>query len=290
MIIDAHYHLEERLETIDRLIDQMSRNKKDRVALIPTLSEPFHIEGLAETMSGVMRKALAGRLNKVGILMYLSTVTSSGKFSILGKTYDIYPKPDNGLVAQAIEAHPDKFFGWILVNPSVADPIAEMERWLDKPGWIGVKSHPFWHRYPVKILDDTAALCVEKGLPMLIHLGAGRKRGDYKYLPDRHSMLNVIYAHSGVPYYKRMWDYVKSKNNVFVDLSSPYLDEPLRIASVKYLGAQKCLYGTDGPFGYPGPDGLYDHGAILREIYRLPITDAEKEKILGINFKEIAGI
>ena len=42
MIIDAHYHLEEQLESIDTLLEQMQRNNVDRVALIPRINEPFH--------------------------------------------------------------------------------------------------------------------------------------------------------------------------------------------------------------------------------------------------------
>jgi len=34
---------------------------------------------------------------------------------------------------------------------------------------------------------------------------------------------------------------------------------------------------------------MYDHGAILDEINRLPLSAAEKEKILGENFAAIMG-
>lgn len=290
MIIDSHYHLEERMETVDRLVEQMSRRRIDRTALIPTLVDVFHIGPFAEKMSGVMRNALRGKWHKVGLIMYNTTVTRSGKFSLLGKMYNIYPIPDNQSVARAMEKHPDKFLGWIFVNPNAAEPISEINKYVGKPGWIGVKSHPFWNRHPVSMLDEAAAFCGEKGLPMLIHLGGTKERGDYKFLPDRHPKTNFIYAHAGVPHYNRMWDYVKSKDNVVVDLSGPYCDAQVRIDAVKKLGAEKCLFGSDGPYGYEGADGLYDHGAILDEIKRLPVSDADKEKILGGNFAALAGI
>jgi predicted TIM-barrel fold metal-dependent hydrolase len=290
MIIDAHYHLDERLETIERLIDQMKRHSIDRIALIASMVDPFHVEGFAAKLANLSRKALLGKWKRVGLLMYNSTVTKKGRFSILGKMFDIYSQPDDDLVAQAIEAHPDKFYGWIFINPAVSDPIADIDKRAGDSGWVGVKCHPFWHRYSVKRLDNTCAYCTEKGLPLLLHLGGDNERGDYRYLPERHPNLKIIYAHSGVPYYHELWEYVKTQPNVFVDISSPYLDEPLRNATVKALGVHKCHYGTDGPYGYPATDGRYDHGAILAEIDRFPISQKEKERILGDNFQEIAGI
>jgi hypothetical protein len=55
----------------------------------------------------------------------------------------------------------------------------------------------------------------------------------------------------------------KKNDHVFIDLSGPFLDEPLRLNAVKALGAQKCLYGSDGPTGYSDIDGSYDHGKIF---------------------------
>jgi len=289
MIIDAHYHLEVRLETVERLLDQMRRHGIARTVLIPTLVEPLYLGNFANKMSAIMRAALIGRFNKVGRLMYMTTVSGSGKFVILNKSYLIYSKVDNEATSQVMKAYPDKFYCWILVNPRVGVSVPEVEKWAGKPGWIGVKTHPFWHRYPVKMLDDVAACCVEKSLPLLIHLGVG-EQGDYRFLPERQPKLKIIYAHAGIPFYRELWDYAKGNKNIFVDLSSPYLDEPLRLEVLKALGPQKCIFGSDGPYGYPDPaDGLHDHGAILKEILRAPLPDSEKELVLSGNFKAVTG-
>jgi len=287
MIIDCHYHLEERVETVARLLDQMNLHGISRIALMPAFNAPFTVDWITWKLGGLMRKALTCRWRSVGLRMYRLQVTSDGKFSLLIKRYPVYDEPDNEKVARVMQAYPDKFFGWIAVNPRVADPIVEVEKRVGQPGWVGIKAHPFIHRYPIAMLDDVAAYCVEKDLPVLLHLGADRERGDYHYLPDRHPSLRVIYAHAGIPYYRELWDYAERKDNVFVDLSSPYLDEPLRLNTIKALGAKKCLYGSDGPYGYTDTDGSYDHGKILNEIIRLPLSDADKERILQGNFREI---
>jgi predicted TIM-barrel fold metal-dependent hydrolase len=285
MIVDAHYHLEERIETVDMLIDQMDQHSIDRVALIATMLDPFDAGDEGAAGAAQMREALLGNARDLGLTFYNSMLTDDGDFSLFGDTYRVYATPDNASVARVMQAHPDRFYGWVFVNPSAADPIEETDRWTRLPGWIGVKSHPFWHRYAVAALDDVAAYCSEKNWPLLIHLGGDDERGDYRYLPERHPRLRVLYAHAGVPFYREVWDYAKSSDNVFLDLSSPaYVDQSMRLEIINTVGADKCLYGTDGPYDCP------DHGRILEEIRQLPLSDAEKERILGGNFVELANL
>ncbi len=289
MIIDMHYHLDERMEPIQRLIDQMDQHGIDRIVLIAAMVDPFHVEGTAEKISHLMRKMLTGNLNRVGLLIYESLVTGDSKFKVLNKSYKIDPYPGNGLVAKAIADYPGRFYGWYFINPLGGDTPEDIENNGSTDKWLGIKCHPFWHRYPISKLDAAAAYCVENNKPILIHLGGGKENGDYSYLPEKYPDLKLIYAHAGVPHYSKMWPYIKEKKNVYVDLSSPYLNELLRREAVKALGADKCLYGSDGPFGYPAEDNMYDHGAILGEINRMPLSAVEKEKILGGNFAAIVG-
>ena len=282
MIIDAHYHLEEQMETVGALLEQMQRHSVNRVALIPRMNEPFHLKGLAKKASELLPRLLMSRLRFLGLLLYNSTVTSDGRISALGTKYLLYHKPDNEYIDSVIQAYPDKFFGWIFVNPKTYDPLSEVERWYGKQGWIGVKTHPFWHSYPVALLDDVAAFCEEKNLPILMHLGSDHERGDYRYLPERHPRLRIIYAHAAVPRFREVWNYAKKKENIFVDLSSPvYMDEGILSSVIKTLGAEKCLYGTDGPYANATQRRMLDR------ILRLSLSDLEREHILGKNFLEL---
>ncbi len=290
MLIDAHYHIEEKIEKIERIIDQMDSYNIDKIALIPPLSEPFKVDGIAEKLAKFARNTLSWKWKKIGLLTYKSLVTGKGEFSILGKKYNIYPIPDNELVQKTMDAYPDRFLGWIFINPAASDPIKEVEKYISKPGWIGVKCHLFWHQYSAKQLDEVAALCSEKKKAMILHLGADHGQGDYKYLPERFPDLKIIYAHAAVPFFYSSWKYIKEKSNVYVDLSGPYLDEKTRHKVVEIIGADKCIYGTDGPYGYEDSEGNYDRSIVLEEIFRLPLKDSEKEKILSGNFLDIVGI
>ncbi|MGZ6142643.1 MAG: amidohydrolase family protein [Myxococcales bacterium] len=290
MIADAHYHLDPRLESIERLLVQMQAHGIGRVALIAAPCDPLHVGRAGAAFGKAMRRMLAGGAPWLGRILYRSTVHPSGRVSFLGKSSAIYPSPDNDAVEQAISAHPGQLVGWLFVHPGAGAGAEEAERRFRHPGWIGVKAHPFWHRYPVGALDDVAALCQERGKPMLIHLGAGARRGDFRRLPERFPRLKLVYAHAGIPFYGELWDDALRRENVFVDLSSPYLDKALRHRALRALGASRCLYGSDGPYGYPARDGGYDHGAILRQIEQAGLSAPDLDRVLGGNFNALASL
>jgi len=291
MIADAHYHLDPRLESIERLLAQMQVHGIAKVALIASPCDPLHVGKAGVRFMTAMRRSLAGAAPWVGRILYRSTVHRSGRVSFLSRSAAIYPQPDNDAVEAAMSAHPDRFVGWVFLNPRAKAPVEEAERRFGRSGWIGVKAHPFWHRYPVAALEDVAALCQERGKPMLVHLGAGADRGDFRRLPERFPRLKIVYAHAGIPWYRALWEYARRRDNVFVDLSSPYLDKALRHRALRALGPSRCLYGSDGPYGYPARDGGgYDHGAILRQIQQAGLDAADLDRVLGGNFKALAAV
>ena len=110
-------------------------------------------------------------------------------------------------VVGAINRFPDRFLGWAAVNPNIPKSVEEVEYYLEQPGFIGVKAHPFMHQYSIIALDPVAALCEAKGIPMMIHLSS--ERDCYKYLPEQYPKLKVIYAHAGLPFWKKLWNYGK---------------------------------------------------------------------------------
>ena len=186
-----HYHLDERMEPVQRLIDQMDQHGIDKTVLIAAMVDPFHVEGTAENIASLMRKMLTGNLNRVGLLIYESLVTGDGKFKVLNKSYKIDPYPDNGLVAEAIAAYPDRFYGWFFINPLGGDKPEDIENTGRADKWLGIKCHPFWHRYPVSELDAAAVYCVENKKPMLIHLGGGKENGNYHLVFSLSQLLKV---------------------------------------------------------------------------------------------------
>jgi len=78
---------------------------------------------------------------------------------------------------------------------------------------------------------------------------------------------------------------------VFVDLSqTSYVSPGTLRAAVKYLGVQRCLFGTDGPFGFRGKDGKFYYGLIKRMIEAAFPDAGTRRRLLCDNFREIAGV
>lgn len=282
MIVDAHYHLDEQLQSVEHLLAEMKASGVERTCLIGEIAVSLKLTATAEALAKLMARMLAGKLHSVGLYFYRGTVTSKDTCVVLGRQYELHPLPDNTAVGRALKTYPDKFYGWVFVNPRAADPIAELERRVGHPGWIGVKAHPFWHRYPISALDETARWCQERNWPLLIHLGGDGQTGDFSYLPSRHHRLKILYAHAGVPFYRDVWEFAAGRENVLVDLSNAmYVIPSLLVQAVRAMGARRCIWGTDGPYG------RIDRNGQIARIRSLGISEADQRRILGENLLEI---
>jgi len=289
-MFDCHIHLDEQLVSVPGLLASMDEFGVERAALIAGMV-PDLVETVLVRLGGrLLRRGLNSRrrgLRRVVRGLYRSTVKADGWVDVGGKRYSVLPQPDNGSVRAAVERHPERFVGWIFVNPAgPIEPLGEIERCLATRGMIGVKCHPFWHTYPVAALETTAAFCEERRLPMLVHLGTGPK-GDFTFLPTRFPDLTVVYAHAGIPYEAAVCDLARARKNVFVDISSPgYVDLAIATSAIRRAGADKCLFGTDGPyFHHAGGRMSFRYHRDLLAKLQLPAADRERvarENFVGI--------
>jgi hypothetical protein len=288
VIIDCHAHFDARILPAERILAKMDAAGVDRIAIIPAMNGP--LPGTPERLLSLMRSLSGyapGRL--VVEAVHRALLTPEGDLKLSGQVIPIYPRPDNEAVATLVAAHPTRFFGWIFLNPRDNPGVLdELERWRAVPGMIGVKLHPHWHDYRTDLLDPILARAEELGMPALIHLGF-RKRGDFRSLCERFPKLTVISAHAGFPFYKDLWAYKGAYPNLYVDLSSPYIDEALARAAVAAMGPERCLYGTDAPYGFHEEDDSYDYGEIKGWVERMPVSTAAREGMLGGVFRDILG-
>ncbi len=285
-VIDSHAHFEPRLLDADAAVRKMDEVGVDQVVLIPSMNGLF--EAPPDALLSAMRTVMRRRATRgIAEAVHRATLTRSGDLRLGGKVIPIYPLPDNGAVAQVLAAHPGRFLGWIFLNPKHDPaPLETLERWRHVPGFIGVKLHPHWHDYRTALLHPILARCQELRLPVLIHLGFG-KRGDFRTLGERFPKLTVIAAHAGFPFFDDLWALKHRYPNLHVDLSSPYLDEALVRDCVAAMGPERCLYGTDAPYGFEDASHSYDYGESKGWVERLPVTTAERERIFGLNFAEL---
>jgi len=286
MIIDCHAHLETRVLDLPSMIAKMDAAGVDKVALIPTMNDL--VPHTPERLLSVMRKLSMSAVGRVAVeAVHRALSTPEGDLKLQGEVIRIYARPDNDSVKRALEAYPERFLGWIFLNPRNNPAVLdELEQWRHVEGMIGIKLHPHWHDYRTELLHPLLARAEELGLPVLVHLGF-RKRGDFRAICSRFPRLVVISAHAGFPFYKDLWRFADEFPNLYVDLSSPYIDEALARGAVAKMGAGRCLYGTDAPYGFPEDDGSYDYREIRGWVERMPIRSGEVEGILATNFRRL---
>jgi len=289
MIIDCHYHLERKLLTDDELLKKMDECEVGKVALMGVINEP--IPKPPEFLLKILRFTLTHSSFRFLAKVLAANFTSEGDIKLPTRIFHLYPNPKNEPIFQAVADKPDRFLGWVFVNPQGGtDQIQELNKWKDKPGFIGVKAHPFWHRYqPVELLPVAVQLAkMEK--PLLIHAGFDA-HGDYDVLLQKVPDLKLILAHAGFPLYSDTWNKIKNNKNVYVDLSqTSYLNDRTTRQAIEYLGVERCLFGTDGPYGVHGDDDLFDYSFIKRRIERLFPDKEIQKKLLGENFLELIHI
>lgn len=283
-VIDAHAHLEPRMLELPAMIRQLDAHRVDKVVLIPAMNDP-----LPETPTALLaalRWMLRSPCHGVARVINDVLITDEGDLRLRGKVYAIHARPDNATVAAAITAHPDRFLGWIFLNPRAAVGLDELERWRHLPGFVGVKLHPHWHGWPIADALPIARRCEELGLPILIHLGFG-ERGRWRVLADACPRLTLIFAHAGIPHFDRIWGAIQGDRRLWLDVSSPYLDERTARDAVAAVGTDRVLYGTDAPYGFHDDGGGYDYGAIRGWVERLPVAAGAIDRVLGGNVERL---
>ncbi len=285
-VLDCHAHLEPRMLDVAQALSKMDAAGVDRVALIPAMNDP--LPHTPERLLAIMRRLMRSRATRpLAEAVHRAMLTPEGDLRLGGETFGIYDRPDNEAVARVCAAHPTRFLGWIFLNPRNNPRVLdELERWRAAPGMIGVKLHPHWHDYRTELLGPVLRRAAELRMPVLIHLGF-RRRGDFRALSDAFPSLTVISAHAGFPFYDDLWAYRGAYPNLHVDLSSPYIDEPLARAAVAAMGPERCLFGTDAPYGFHDTDGSYDYRRIRGWVERMPVSTAAREGMLGGRFLEL---
>ena len=199
-------------------------------------------------------------------------------------------RPINDFIAGIVKEH-DCFvgFGTLYTELTEEETFEEAQRMLDI-GLMGVKMHPDFQKFYVDGVEAWKMYRATQGrLPILFHAGDTR----YGYSsPERIAVVaktfpkqTVIAAHFGgyTEWYKVI-DVYKGLDNVYFDTCSSlaYISPEKAKEIIDALGAEKFLFGTDYP--------MWDPFEEVERFMRIPLTDREREMILGKNAENLLGI
>ena len=286
MIVDSHFHLATDMISSRQLLFAMDRHGIEKTALIARLCDP--IDEPAQGTLRLMRFALQKRLTRRLVKPFLSRFTDEGEVKLPQGPVATLADPDNESVFRVVEEHPTRFLAWAFVNPcGVGAPLEELRRWEGHPGFVGAKAHPFWHRYPPMALASVAARLEKLGKPLLIHLGFDRY-GEILPLVNAFPSLKLVIAHAGIPYYQTLWRKLKGRPNIFFDLSAhAFVSKNIMQDVVKAAGPERCLFGTDGPYGPRLENGLFDHGPMIAMVKSAFSDSGIQKRLFFQNFAEL---
>jgi predicted TIM-barrel fold metal-dependent hydrolase len=190
----------------------------------------------------------------------------------------------NDQVAAAVRGYPDRFAGYVVINPNYQSDIeAEIHRGLDTLGLWAVKLHPAWHEYPPDgpAYQRVYAIMQERKGVVLSHT-----YGDVRIM-DRlcasYPDVTFIHAHVGGGYDGRLpapWtSLLRERGNLYLDTVSTVVPYGGIEKLVAQIGADRLVFGTD----VPGQNPAHQLGRITHA----EIAEEDKLKILGLNMQRI---
>jgi len=190
--------------------------------------------------------------------------------------------PRNEDALRAVRERPDRFYGFVFINPESPHALAELRRCLAQ-GFRGIKLALV--QYPTDLRGkNMIALCEmarESRIPVFMHLGISLASAEPEWLAEAFPDVTFIIAHAGVQRFEETIALARRLDNVYVDTSS-YIATVQKLRRLcKTLGAGKLIFGSDVPVM------CEDVGDALAKIDALSLPASEKDKILGGNLAEI---
>lgn len=196
------------------------------------------------------------------------------------------------LVAKAVQAHPDRFYGLAGIDPTEGmRGVRALEKAVREDGFIGAHLYPHWF----ELAPDHAryypfyAKCVELDVP--IQLQVGQSLIYDKSFPRRSvgrpitldsvacdfPELRLIGIHIGIPWTDEMIAMAWKHPNVFIgsDAHAPRHWPASFVNYINTYGQDKVLFGTDFP--------VLDFEKTMRQIDDLGLRPEPKRKLLRDN-------
>lgn len=190
----------------------------------------------------------------------------------------------NDLVIKTVATYPERFFGYITLNPNYAEDMKnELKRCFAFKGVIGIKLHPFVHAVPLdsKLYITAFEFADKRKIPILVHTWGNAEIDAIGKVAQEFPGAKFIAAHTGggIKAMEHAFPIIKKYDNLYGDLALSETFEGNVEWFVKEIGSKKILFGTDMVFMDPRPT--------FGRIAAADITIEEKKDIFGLNMQRI---
>jgi predicted TIM-barrel fold metal-dependent hydrolase len=270
MIIDGHAHASGpflRAEGITRALEAAGVDKVVLVSGETDSEQTYSLPRVAHRFPNTDVVAWTNRLTRMII-----TLTRGTRHIV----------PGNEHVHRLARDLPDRVipFHWVVLSGD--GNLGELDRIYDERRFCGLKLHQCWNRFRVRSANFEAVMgwAEEKSLPVFLHLYDRRGVRELTDYLRQHPEAKVIVGHLF-----GLEDYTASgvrSERVFFDISTHELVSTQRILkAIEHFGAQQVVMGSDTPYASEALP------LAIERVRRLPISDAEKDSILGENFQRL---
>jgi predicted TIM-barrel fold metal-dependent hydrolase len=193
----------------------------------------------------------------------------------------------NDALAAAIEQHPDRLIGQIVVNPNYPEEVLpELERWEKHPGMRMVKIHPVCHDYPADGpgYRDLWEYAGENRMVVITHTWESDKNCAPELLAKvagEHPDARIILAHAGGTQAgcQQAIRAISEHANLYLDTATSQLHFGMIERFARDVGTERVLFGSDIP--------LLEPAAPLGRVAYARISEEAKRKILGLNVQQL---
>ena len=266
-------------------------------ALRPKWRDDFYVgkmRGDAATLDGITLAEMLARMDAAGIARAFLIASKVGRVGH-PSTYHMPYR----LVADAVQAHPDRFSGLAGIDPTEGmRGVREFERAIREYGFIGAHLYPHWF----ELAPDHAryypfyAKCCELDVPIQMQVGQSMVYArDYPCrsvgrpitldavacdLPE----LKLVGIHIGIPWTDEMIAMAWKHANVYIgcDAHSPRYWPVSFVNYINTYGQDKVIFGTDFP--------VLQFERTIDEIDALGIRPGPLKKLLRDNALRLYGL
>lgn len=186
-----------------------------------------------------------------------------------------------GLASQ----YSDRIIQFYWIDPSTPNALLDLKEKFYQWRFKGVKFHqpsaPFKFENPV--LHDIARFAAEQRLRVFMHLYSGKDVENFIQFAQNHPATNFIIAHLiGLEKFEKRP--IKLPNLYFDISPAPLISKQRILKAIHLFGADRVLLGSDTPFG---KDNLKNN---IQRVKQLPVSQEEKDMILGNNFQALLNL
>lgn len=167
------------------------------------------------------------------------------------RQYDLLPA--NRMVAELVERHPDRLYGWARIDPwQGEEALRQLKQAVEEMALIGLALHPWEEHFQIsdRLVDPLMEYAAQQRFPVLVEMGYPLLAHpmDLAELARRHSDVTFIGTHglqldSAAFALRDAETVMRECGNIIMESSGMYAPEVMENI-VKELGADRLIFGS----------------------------------------------